>query len=519
MKQLFSTLALLLLCTPLAAVTPPAGLHTTTYYLLAYSFMTSDNPTYQIKVASDGKDIYIQGLFQQMPEAWIQGTMGDDFVVTFPSGQYLGEIDPTGFPEQEHESNGVYMRCTTDMQNTTPLQIAYTPQNDTFEAYYQYLLFTDEEGVPFEHLQNITFFSGIKELITAPTDMELLTYKMVGTDCDTNKEVSYNVTIGQDGYNLYIKGICEAFPESWVYGVRGNDGVVRFLRNQYLGETDVLVHGDEGNVMRTFSIWFTGIDQEERYFSTVDFLPIAQSRDFALRENNWMVFNGDPAAWHHLNTLRDVTLTYVGTQDETDPLTLVVPPTGLSSMATLTVTGTDHTFTPSGEPLEPYNVTCALDGNTIYIQGLFSDIPEAWIKGHLEQTGSSKSAVFPSRQYLGKWYGQMDTWAMGHDDIFAIKPMVFSCTTAMVNNQQVIGKLTMPSDLFISFSDKYEEVSELAFNTYGGLTLTNPALEGIHSLQALSHTAHASGKYLQNGIIIRHGSRCYDITGRSLWVR
>lgn len=40
----------------------------------------------------DGNDVYVQGLFSAMPEAWVKGTRKGD-VVTFPSSQYLG-VEP-----------------------------------------------------------------------------------------------------------------------------------------------------------------------------------------------------------------------------------------------------------------------------------------------------------------------------------------------------------------------------------------------------------------------------------------
>lgn len=49
-----------------------------------------------VSIAKDGDKIYVQGLSQSLPEAWIAGTFQDSKVI-FPSLQYLGENDEGAF--------------------------------------------------------------------------------------------------------------------------------------------------------------------------------------------------------------------------------------------------------------------------------------------------------------------------------------------------------------------------------------------------------------------------------------
>lgn len=44
---------------------------------------------WNLRLGQQGNDVYVQGIFEDLPMAWIKGTIDDD-VLTFASGQYLG---------------------------------------------------------------------------------------------------------------------------------------------------------------------------------------------------------------------------------------------------------------------------------------------------------------------------------------------------------------------------------------------------------------------------------------------
>ena len=67
----------------LKPLTIPEGLATETW-----NFVSND-AGHQVKVAFDGNDVYVAGVFGSLPESAIKGKMNGD-VVTFPDGQYLG---------------------------------------------------------------------------------------------------------------------------------------------------------------------------------------------------------------------------------------------------------------------------------------------------------------------------------------------------------------------------------------------------------------------------------------------
>ena len=66
----------------------------------------------------------------------------------------------------------------------------------------------------------------------------------------------------------------------------------------------------------------------------------------------------------------------------------------------------------TGSKAVPSDAKVAFVDNDVYISGIFSDFPESWIKG----TISGTTVTFESVQYLGKYSGTADIWAIGSDE-------------------------------------------------------------------------------------------------------
>lgn len=69
-------------------VVPPTGAAEQDYSF-AYGYNAGQPDCYIVKVVKDGNDIYVKGIYDSMPDAWVKGTI-DGNTVDFPSGQYLG---------------------------------------------------------------------------------------------------------------------------------------------------------------------------------------------------------------------------------------------------------------------------------------------------------------------------------------------------------------------------------------------------------------------------------------------
>lgn len=68
-------------------ITPPEGLQTETWYTVGDD--DGENTSGEVNLGFDGSDVYIQGIFEEFPEAWVKGTI-DGTTVTFDGLQYQG---------------------------------------------------------------------------------------------------------------------------------------------------------------------------------------------------------------------------------------------------------------------------------------------------------------------------------------------------------------------------------------------------------------------------------------------
>ena len=80
-------------------VVVPDGLTTEQYSVVAEDFGGC-----LAQVGFSGNDVYVQGIYPTMPEAWIKGTINGD-KVTFANGQYLGRDEVNGFHQYLMSAN------------------------------------------------------------------------------------------------------------------------------------------------------------------------------------------------------------------------------------------------------------------------------------------------------------------------------------------------------------------------------------------------------------------------------
>lgn len=473
-------------------VSPPVGGEAVTYYLMGYSFRSSENISYEIKVLRDGDDIYLQGLYRELPEAWVKGTMRGNTAV-FPSGQYMGEVDPS-LVDDSHETFDVYMFCSMNMNTTRDLEIEYNPLNDTFEAYFQYILFSEKDDIRmrYEHLQNVSFFSGKKDLVVPPAGMEVRPYTMTAYECSLGKDLEYQVKLGFDGDNVYVQGFSQEFPESWVVGTL-SEGRLSFMRNQYLGVYKKLA--------RDYDIWLTGINHDDAYFTSVIFNYDKERGFFTQIEGNWLVVNGDPAAWKWLNNMSEICLYPDVEEQEIDHFALITPPADVQTVP-FVVTAHDYSF-GAPEDVDSYEVQMAFTEDGVYIKGIYTEMPEAWVRGSFD----GETLVLPAMQYLGKWYNSIDCWlTASEDEVIADVVLKYDAT---------IGGFVLTKGQYIYFNDKFDEVSPMALNILGDVVLTGELPEGIRSTTVVAPATtsvydlwgRCSSSAAAKGVLIRNGKK------------
>ena len=123
-------------------VTPPADLVVEEYSIVSKDY--EDNPqTGSVFVGFDGNDVYIQGLSQYAPDAWIKGTISGN-VVTFEPNQYLGTYGGS--------SNTIYFLPT--QYGGSAVTFNYDEETETFTAtadFFGIITYNGEGYIDFYH--------------------------------------------------------------------------------------------------------------------------------------------------------------------------------------------------------------------------------------------------------------------------------------------------------------------------------------------------------------------------------
>ena len=213
-------------------VTPPEGIETQQWYVRASNDDGAVIGT--VGVVQDGQDLYLQGLFPQMPSAWVKGTINGNKAV-FPTGQFLGMSN----------DKEIYIQGQLENDEESDIEFYYDAGNDRFIAIQDVIL---SEGI----LESfIDYYSNLvisrepnnPTAVEPPADLQTEEYDLSAYDYDLeNNAIDYEgkfsnfLKIGFDGQDVYIKRLCESYREGWVKGTLSADGkTITIPANQYVG--------------------------------------------------------------------------------------------------------------------------------------------------------------------------------------------------------------------------------------------------------------------------------------------
>lgn len=357
-------------------------------------------------------------------------------------------------------------------------------------------------------------------LATPPADLTTTTYRMEAFETSVGKNLDYQVQLGFDGNDVWIQGISEAFPESWVKGEMEGDLLIIGM-DQYLGVYDL--NGTN------YNIWVTGINHDKARFEEPQFTYNPNTGIFTQIDGNWLVVNGSLTEWRWLNNMSDIMLSPVTDEEElVDHYALVTPPTAVSgeplATTTFTASGFDYSF-GAPEAIDEYPVELGFASSEqgeleVYVRGLFADMPEAWVKGTVSMVSQSASRspqstldssllTFNSPQYLGQWFGSLDCWLMGVN--------VYDESTSVTFTYDAdLNAFVQDPDVRIYFNDAYNAPSPMALQMLGGLTLKGDCsglLDSIMSPACPSSLVSAPSYNLAGQPVARLGKGLY-VTGR-----
>ncbi len=207
--------------------------------------------------------------------------------------------------------------------------------------------------------------------------------------------VMSTINVAIDGSDIYLQGVSYFFKEGWIKGtISGNK--VLFPNGQYVGQ-------DESG-----PIYFCGAFDTETLIENLEFKydateGVLESVTPYLLENSNPT-TPDPYAYWFMP---------IFTKAEPDNSKTVVIPEGLVADDWV-ITYDNNMDVPSTGALK-----IGFDGNDVYVQGMCSYLPEAWIKGKLDGT----TVTFRGGQYFGFY---QDTPYSGYDMFLEDKNIEFT---------------------------------------------------------------------------------------------
>ena len=240
-------------------------------YLIQNSISLSINKT--TEVAFDGNDIYIKGLSNFCPDAWLKGTINGN-TATFLYGQYMGG----------NESKNVYLMGINKDYMFSDIVFSYDSESKTFTLTTPLLCEAfDRNSLDFQtYFANVKVYEG--ELSTIlPEGLETKKYIWTGNDVvlyfynePQSKSFIKFITVAIDGNDVYVQGISKKLPSAWAKGtISGN--TVTFPQGQFLGNNGMAGH------------YLVGLKDNEVCDVTFTFDKATQS----FTSNTWMADNGN----------------------------------------------------------------------------------------------------------------------------------------------------------------------------------------------------------------------------------
>lgn len=209
--------------TPGAFVLPdvveaPEGLETETWYLACDSYDGKVRAN-EVQVGFTDSEVYIQGLCEYLPEAWVKGTL-DGTTATFASGQFYGVYNDkyrlffVGYDYDADEIADVVF--SVDKENgilTTDQWILLNSKQNEYDPYdyYSDVVITKEKPE-------------VPEVVEAPKDLVTEPYFFKGFDTYYEEDATKEVQVGFYGDNqVYIQGLSDYIEDAWVVGtLEGN---------------------------------------------------------------------------------------------------------------------------------------------------------------------------------------------------------------------------------------------------------------------------------------------------------
>lgn len=231
-------------------------------------------------------------------------------------------------------------------------------------------------------------------LVEVPDGAQVETYTPSGTLLGYASsgwvEVNLPVTmqVAFSGQDVYIQGLAYFFPKAWIKGTMDGTGRVVFPSGQFVG-TDS--QGDE------YIVGGSATDETSTETMDIVFNYEAESGTLTLDESVVILETGEAESVLAFTYWETLTLTKGGVEVVTPPDEIEAEQWILMGMTPKEGEGETSNEESYRNVSMPLNIIFA--GQDVYVQGFSSYLPEAWVKGTLEEN----ALTIPSGQYLGAY--------------------------------------------------------------------------------------------------------------------
>ena len=252
---------------PKEVVVLPAGLEeqAETWYFSATDNNGSPFKGVEVKVVTDGTDMYIQGINKDyLPEAWVKGTI-EGTTATFPTGQYFGAFEYEGEPYDMY-----FVGYGDDIEDVV---FDYDAENGVLTATDQYIVINGKRNEVSYYdyfVDAVISKTAPAEPVEVPEGLETEGYAFkamvsldeYGAELEEPEAYSYQMQVGFDGNDAYFKGLSDNTADMWLKATKNEEGKYVIPANQYMGQLDVWG-------MYFFDYYFTAVDAEDNMVDIV----------------------------------------------------------------------------------------------------------------------------------------------------------------------------------------------------------------------------------------------------------
>lgn len=231
------------------------------------------------------------------------------------------------------------------------------------------------------------------QTITLPDGLTVTEHTFAGELYDSGGNEPFERTVGLafDGDDMYIRGLGETNENVWVKGTKNAEGAYVFPKGQSMG-----------NYGSSYSLFLVGIDDE----GATDVVVTEDGTKYTF-EGNFLENASYTDRSYYLNRFVQGAVIYKAEAGQEVPEVVEVPEDLVIEKWLFKATD----YFEDAAVARPVNV--GIYDDEFYVQGLSVNLPEAWVKGFVNEEDGVKTVSFASGQYLGTDDSDDDLWFIG----------------------------------------------------------------------------------------------------------